>query len=187
MLRLLALCLLLVLPVVSAQTPGIVQSYVGLPHAVELVIGYNEVSMRIGAFLACEEGKAPPVPLALRLLDGGSGPNDGNGPAWTFAQSSWNLTWTQMDGNYSIDDTITFPVQAEGYGAAGRGAEFTIGITAATIPDACTTNGYTVPARSGHAHIQVPARPAPAPSEGAASPAVGLILAGLALVAWRRR
>ena len=182
-----ALALLFFLPTVVAQSPGQAQTLVSLPHGVEVAAGPNAVAMRVVANLVCDQALAGPGPLQVMLLAGAQGPDDGKGPAWTFQETSWNLTWTKSGGNYSIDQTFTVQVTGFGYGEAGVADEFSVGTTALrnASSTACTATGYTIPARSGHAHIQ--AGPRPAETKDAPTAGLPLLALGILLLVARRR
>lgn len=182
---LIAVAAVLLAPVVAGQAQ--VQSFVSLPHAVDLQPGVNTVSMRVVAQVACDPELDAPAPLRVIVLAGAIGPDDGRGPAWTFQTTSWNLTWTRTAGNHSIDQVIDIDVEAVGYGETGAADEFSIGVPGLrnASSTSCTPSGYTVPARSGHAHIQAGARPA----ESKDAPVLALPLLAILVVvlAWGRR
>lgn len=180
-----AVAAVLLAPVVAGQAQ--VQSFVSLPHAVDLQQGANTVSMRVVAQIVCNPELDGPAPLHVVVLAGAVGPDDGSGAAWTFQTTTWNLTWTNSGGNYSIDQVIDINVEAAGYGKTGIAEEFSIGVSGLRNASStmCTSSGYTVPARSGHAHIQAGARP----DEGKDAPALALPMLAVAITAlarWRR-
>jgi hypothetical protein len=180
-----AVAAVLLAPAVTGQAQ--VQSFVSLPHAVDLEPGTNTISMRVVAQVACNPELDGPAPLHVVVLAGASGPDDGRGPAWTFQATSWNLTWTSNGGNHSIDQVININVDAVGYAESGVAEEFSIGVSGLRNASSttCTPSGYTVQARSGHAHIQVGARP----PEGKDAPALALPLVAVVVMVlsrWRR-
>jgi hypothetical protein len=180
--RLLLLSFLL-LPVVQAQGEGQAQAYVGTPHEVSLLIGNNEISIRVVALLQCTPGMQGPGPLQVIVAAGAKGPDDGNGSAWTFAPTSWNFTWRDEGaGNFSIDETFTIDVDAQGYGDRGYFGEFAVSTVALrnATTTACTSTGYTIPARGGHAHVQVGPRPL---EQSKDSPILAAPLLAIALLA----
>jgi hypothetical protein len=186
--------LLALLPAGLAQSqpiPGQAQAAIQTPHEVSLEIGENPFLFRAYAVLRCTPGLEGPAPLQVIVAAGAHGPDDGSGSAWTFTQTSWNFTW-QDDGagNYSIDEEFTVTVDAEGYGSTrGYFGEFTMSTVAVrnASSSACTSTGYTIPVRGGHAHISVGARPASTDPKD--SPGLGLAGAamGLAFLALARR
>ena len=180
-----AVAALLLAPAVSGQAQ--VQSFVSLPHAVDLEQGSNTISMRVVAQVSCNPDLDGPTPLQVVVLAGSIGPNDGGGPAWKFQGPSWNLTWTSHAGNHSIDQVIDIEIDAFGYGESGVADEFSIGVSGLRNASSttCTSSGYTVPARSGHAHIQAGARPAE--SKDAPALALPLLAVSLAVLGgWRK-
>jgi hypothetical protein len=186
--RLLLLSLLL-LPAAQAQGLGQAQAYVGTPHEVSLLVGSNQISIRAVALLQCTPGMQGPGPLQVIVAAGAQGPDDGNGSAWTFAQTSWNLTWSDEGaGNFSIDETFTIDVDAQGYGDRGYFGEFTVSTVALrnASSTACTSTGYTIPARGGHSHIQVGPRPVQQ-SKDSPMPAAPILALALVAVALSRR
>jgi hypothetical protein len=174
---------ILLLRAVQAQGPGQAQAYIGAPHEVSLLVGSNEISIRVVALLQCTAGMQGPGPLQVIVAAGAKGPDDGNGSAWTFAPTSWNFTWSdEGSGNFSIDETFTIDVDAQGYGDRGYFGEFTVTTVALrnASSSACTSTGYTIPARGGHAHIQVGPRPM---EQSKDSPMLAAPILALALVA----
>jgi hypothetical protein len=186
--------LLILLPAVQAQTqatPGQAQATIQTPHEVSLEIGENPFLFRVVAILRCTSGFEGPAPLQVVVSSGAKGPDDGNGSAWTFTATSWNFTWQDKGaGNFSIDEEFTITIDAEGYGARGYFGEFAINTVAVrnAANSACTSTGYTIPARGGHAHISVGARPVETSSKDSPSPAfAATIICLAALAALRRR
>jgi hypothetical protein len=186
--------LLCLIPVALAQSqpiPGQAQATIQTPHDVNLDIGENAVALRVVAILRCTDGMAGPAPLQVVVGSGAKGPDDGNGSAWTFRATSWNFTWQEpTPNNYSIDERFTITVDAEGYGSRGYFGEFAVSTVAArnATATACTATGYTIPARGGHAHIGVGARPPAADAKG--SPGLGfagVVICLAALAVSRRR
>lgn len=177
---------LAILPTAAAQTTGQAQAFVSLPHAVDLTIGANEVPVRVVAQLACEPGLSGPLPLQVVVASGAQGPNDGKGSAWSFTQTSWNFTWTQNGSNYTVDESFTATVTGQGYGTTGIAEEFSLSTSALrnAASTSCTTTGYSIPARSGHAHMQVGARPTETGKDapGWTVGGVAVLLVALALV-----
>lgn len=187
---LVVLLLAALVPAASAQdlAVGEGRTYVALPHAVTLQAGEeNTVEVRIVAAAACTDGHEAPPPLELVLTSGRQGPDDGDGPAWRFLETSWSLNWTQQqDGNHTIEETLAVPVEANGYGRTGASGEFAIAARSISDDGACSPDGITIPASSEHAHVTVGAGAKDA-GEDAPGAAVGLLLAGLVAVAWVRR
>lgn len=171
-------------PLVSAQAPpGTGDAFLGMPHAVTLKIGANEVDVTVQGDVQCDEGFAAPPPMHVRVTSGIFGSSDENGPAWSFDETDFKLNWTlHADNLYTIDETLAIPVTGNGYGARGVSGEFAVASNRADN-DTCSSNGFTLPTKSGHAHISVPARPADnqAPGLSVVLVAVGL----LALARWR--
>jgi hypothetical protein len=192
-LALATIALICLLPAAIAQTqqvPGQAQAAIQTPHEVSLQIGENPFLFRVVAILQCSSGLVGPTPLQVVVSAGARGPDDGNGSAWTFTATSWNFTW-QADGagNYSIDEEFTVNVDAEGYGSTrGYFGEFTINTVALRNASStvCTSTGYTVPARGGHAHISVGPRPVQTSKDSPGLPVAGVIMC-LAALAWTRR
>lgn len=193
-LALATIALLCTLPAAVTQSqpvPGQAQAAIQTPHEVTLDIGGNLFLFRVVAILRCSAGLGGPVPLQVVVDAGARGPDDGNGSAWTFTTTSWNFTWQEPTAdNYSIDEEFTVDVRADGYGRRGYFGEFSINTVAVRNASSttCTSTGYTVPVRGGHAHISV----GPRPPEEASKDSPGLGLAGAviciaALAVARRR
>ncbi|MHB1260134.1 MAG: hypothetical protein ACYC2H_00315 [Thermoplasmatota archaeon] len=192
---LLVLLALSLVPGGQAQSPvrplGAGDAAVSAPHGVELVTGENDVMVGLAAIVRCDPALAGPDPLTVVLLAGAQGPGDGSGVAWIFTDTSWTFNWTTTgDGNYSIREEFAMPAVAHGYGTTGYAGEFSVGIGALrnASSSVCSPTGYTMPARTGHAHIQVGPRPPPATTDrDAPALELGLGLTALALLAMRRR
>lgn len=186
--------LLILLTAVEAQTqgtPGQAQAYLQTPHEINLEIGENLYVLRVVVSLRCTAGFEGPAPLQVVVSAGALGPDDGNGSAWIFTPASWNFTWHENEaGNYSIDEEFTVTVDAEGYGGRGYFGEFTMNTLAVRNDSTtvCTSTGYTIPTRGGHAHISVGPRPVAAPSNDSPSTAfTATIICLIGLAAMRRR
>lgn len=177
--HLVCLCLLLIAPAAMAQSYDVGQgdAYIGLPHSMRFNIGANDLEVVVAAIAVCEDGFDAPAPLRIQVP--ANAPDDGDGPAWTFAENETMVDWTLGDdGNYTIEETIRLSVTGQGYGDTGRSVEFAL----QTVPveDAsCSSAGFTMPARSGHTHASIPARPAAANDV----PGPGIALVGLSLAA----
>ena len=191
---LLVLLALSLVPGAQAQSQvrplGAGDASVSAPHGVELVIGENNVKVGLTAIVRCDPALAAPDPLTVVLFAGAQGPDDGSGIAWTFTGASWTFNWTTPgDGNYSIREQFAMPAVAHGYGTTGYAGEFSVGIGALrnASSSVCSPTGYSMPARSGHAHIQVGPRPPPETDRDAPGFEVGLALTALALLAVSRR
>lgn len=179
---LVAALLIITAPAMAQSNPaGEAAVSLGLPHDVRLNVGANDVEVRVFAEVTCEDDNNAPPPLEVTIAD--AAPDDGNGPAWTYDKPKQSVPWVAVEGGYAIDETIAFPVTGHGYGTEGRGGEFTVR-TAAVSDASCSIDGFQASARSSHAHVSIGPR---SDGENASAPGMAVLIAGLALVAWRRR